>query len=596
MDDETAEIELLEQNLHKTRQISQRMTSILTSFDSRLVKLEKSILPLYTSTQILTKRGSNIESALQKIDEVASNQEGIAAEEALILRGPQPKQLDVYIDALERLNASIAFASAAENQRDTARLVETGAKKLAQFPPVGSDFQISVFPREELATLQPLVKFLRGLPLPATHPSHPAATVILSALKEAQRGYAEMRGNWARKCLEVYGRRVVDRAETTDGVMAGQDLGRWTSDLLDVIEEEYNLLTQLAPLPGQAHLPSTYMALLTPLTTLFNTTLSSLSTLIKRSLHKYTFHALACYSALSAFQVRWDDLITRRAERKENELKEGLHALRGVCLRSFPEFLADLKLAGLGKGGEIGTGCADFTITTVRYLEQLLVVRDAVGPALMLLGDGNWRMGDGIQAKPNKGKPAPGVRALTSLSRMQRRPAFGSVFLLNNTSYLCAKLLQPRSPLTEILSRPTQDAINSNFRTAKAGYFDSNFSPLLQALADDKDKPGSGGKAAAKEKFTRFFDLLEETKERHQLARVLDDDGEQREMLEDEVVKLVVPSLQRFTQRMREKEFSKSEFTGFFFLIDAICLNRESLQIHPNMTPEEVEAQIRSFY
>jgi hypothetical protein len=29
----------------------------------------------------------DIESALQKIDEVASNQEGIAAEEALILRG-----------------------------------------------------------------------------------------------------------------------------------------------------------------------------------------------------------------------------------------------------------------------------------------------------------------------------------------------------------------------------------------------------------------------------------------------------------------------------------------------------------------------------
>ena len=26
----------------------------------------------------------------------------------------------------------------------------------------------------------------------------------------------------------------------------------------------------------------------------------------------------------------------------------------------------------------------------------------------MLLGDGNWRMGDGIQAKPNQGKPAPG--------------------------------------------------------------------------------------------------------------------------------------------------------------------------------------------
>jgi exocyst complex protein 7 len=223
----------------------------------------------------------------------------------------------------------------------------------------------------------------------------------------------------------------------------------------------------------------------------------------------------------------------------------------------------------------------------------------------MLLGDGNWKMGDGVLAKPNKGKPAPGsesvliahytcklhhsppdaalvshppttddvvttlLGSLTSLARMQKRPSFGSVFLLNNTSYLCAKLLQPRSPVLEILTRQTQDAINSNFRTAKAGYFDSNFSPLLQALADDKDKSG-GGKAAAKEKFTRFFDLLEETRERHQLARVLEDDDDQREMLEDEVVKLVVPSLQRFTQKMREKEFSKSELQVSFFQSSSI--------------------------
>jgi len=367
------------------------------------------------------------------------------------------------------------------------------------------------------------------------------------------------------------------------------------SDLLDVIEEEYELLFQLAPLPSPSHLPSTYATFLTPLTALFNTTLSSLSTLIKRSLHKYTFHALTSYSSLSVHQDRWDELITRRAGRKENELKEDLHALRGVCLRSFPEFLADIKLAGLGKGGEVGTGCADFTVTTTRYLQQILEVRDAVGPILMVLGDGNWRMGDGVQPKPNQGKPAPGsegrliehytydvvntlIASLTALSRMQRRPAFGSVFLLNNTAYLCATLLAPRAPLLEILSRPTQETINSNFRTAKAGYFEANFSPLVQVLAEDKEKSGGAAKAAAKEKFTRFFDLLEEIRERHQLARVLEDDEEQRAMLEDEVVKLVVPSLQRFTQKMREKEFSKNPSK------------------YIKMTPEEVEAQIRSFY
>ncbi len=79
------------------------LAAILSGFDTRLAKLEKAILPLYNSTQLLTRRGNrksfvyslllqtyklvDIESALQKMDEIASNQEGIAAEEALILRG-----------------------------------------------------------------------------------------------------------------------------------------------------------------------------------------------------------------------------------------------------------------------------------------------------------------------------------------------------------------------------------------------------------------------------------------------------------------------------------------------------------------------------
>jgi exocyst complex protein 7 len=59
MDDEAADIELLEQHLIKTSSISQRMTSILTNFDSRLSRLEKSILPLHRSTQSLTRLGES---------------------------------------------------------------------------------------------------------------------------------------------------------------------------------------------------------------------------------------------------------------------------------------------------------------------------------------------------------------------------------------------------------------------------------------------------------------------------------------------------------------------------------------------------------
>ena len=153
------------------------------------------------------------------------------------------------------------------------------------------------------------------------------------------------------------------------------------------------------------------------------------------------------------------------------------------------------------------------------------------------------------------------IQSLISLSRTSKRPAFGAIFLLNNISFLRTQLLVERSEVTAILSRPSQDLLNSNFRIAKAGYFDANFSPLLQTLIDEKDK----GKSAVKEKFTRFFDLLDEVTERHQMARVLVDDPDGRATVADEAVKLVVPSLQRFIQRNLGKEFSKSESRQLIF-------------------------------
>ncbi|OCH84783.1 hypothetical protein OBBRIDRAFT_798791 [Obba rivulosa] len=603
MDDETAEIELLEQNLNKTRQISQRMTSILSSFDNRLVKLEKSILPLYTSTQELTRRAKNIDSALLKIDEIASYQEGVAAEEALILRGPQPGQLNTYTEVLQRLNASIAFGSSDGASRDTARLVETGSKKLMQLytklvaegssgsPINGPEFTFTPFSPQLLSAIRPLVSFLRTLPLPATHPSHPAAPAIQAALKEAQKGYGDMRGAWARKCLETYGKRIVERAETIDGVAAGREFGKWVENVLKVAEEEFNLLTELAPLPSQALLSDTYTTLITPLTTLFNSTISSLSALIKRSLHKYTFLALSMYSSMSAWQARWDDIMCRRAGRKESELKDGLHSIRASCLRSFPEFLADIRAAAATKTSELNTNVMDFVTSTVQYMEKIPEVRDAVAGALMTLGDGNWKMGEGTQVgKANKSADidertvlehylydviTATISTLVSLSKTGKRPAYGSIFLLNNVSYLRSHLVaKPRTDIPSLLSRPAQEMLQSNFRTAKAGYFDSNFSPLLQTLVDERDR----SKSATKEKFTRFYDLLEEVTERHRIAKVLQDDQEGRETVSDEAVKLVVPSLQRFIQRNGGKDFSKNP------------------QKYIKMSPDEVESLIKGFY
>ncbi|CAK5272103.1 unnamed protein product [Mycena citricolor] len=602
MEDETAEIELLEQNLNKTLQTSARMTAILNAFDTRLAKLERSIRPLYDSTQVLNRRAGNIEKALAKIDEVASNQEGIAAEEALILRGPQPNQLTTYTEALDRLNASIAFKSGDRDAQDTARLIETGAKKLAgTFTKLVAEASASsaAFPASTVATLRPLVAFIRTLPLPATHPSHPAAPAIMSALKDAQRGYADMRGNWARRALEAGGKRVVDRAESGESLVVGREFGDWVAGVLAVADEEYLLIKELSPLSSPNAVATSYNTLLNPILALFSTTLTSLVALIKRSLSKHAFLALAANEALLTLQDQWDVLLARRGSEnaKSNELKDGLGTLRGVCLRSFPEFLADIKMASLSKGGsDTSTATADFVVSAVKYLERLPDVQEAASSALLQLGDGNWKMGEGVQVgKGNKlgdgdeqvilehfvyDVITTAISSLTTISRTQRRGAYGSIYLLNNISYLRRSTLEAPSndALIDLLSKPTQDAINSASRTAKAGYFDANFSPLLQTLTDDAGAKGSSGKSAVKEKFTRFYELLDEVLERHKNARILEDDDEGREDVGEDVVKLVVPSLVRFTTKHKEKEFSKNP------------------QKYIKQSSEAVEAQLRAIY
>lgn len=607
MDDETAEIELLEQNLQKTRQISKRMTSILDSFDTRLAKLEKSILPLYTAAQILNRRSHNIDQALSKIDEMAGTQEDLIAEEAMILRGPQTDNSEMYKEALNRLNAKIAFNPDDLDLTKTARLVETGAKKLTQLYTTivaeGSSGATSKapgslstsFPSSLLSNLLPLVSYLHNLPLPSTHPSHPAAPAILSTLTEAQKGYADMRGNWSVKCLEGQGKRIVTRADTMDPISTGMEFGQWVKTLLAVAEDEYKLLKELSPLTKPESIASSYGALIKPILNLFGTVLNQLTTLIKKSLQKHSFLALSAYDALLQRQPSWEEVLLRRGSEyfdDKNELRDGLQALRQVCLRSFPEFLVDLKLGANNRDSDTSVQVVDLAVETVRYLERIPKVRTAVSSALLALGDGNWKMGEGVQV----GKTSQGgvidetvilehflydvvtnaINSLNAISRL-RRPAFGSIFLLNNISYLRHHLLQSSHPdLLPLISQPTIDTINSNWRTAKAAYFDTNFTQLMQAITDDpKEKTG---KSQAKEKFTRFFDLLEEVVERHRMAEVLGDDKEARDAVADEIVMLVIPSLNRFTQKQKEKEFSRNP------------------QKYIKQSPDDVEARLRNLY
>lgn len=55
-------------------------------------------------------------------------------------------------------------------------------------------------------------------------------------LRDAQKGYADMRGAFARRCLEPGARRAVERAEKAGGAAGARELGQWADDFLSVVE------------------------------------------------------------------------------------------------------------------------------------------------------------------------------------------------------------------------------------------------------------------------------------------------------------------------------------------------------------------------
>jgi exocyst complex component 7 len=131
-------------------------------------------------------------------------------------------------------------------------------------------------------------------------------------------------------------------------------------------QDEYNLLLSLAPLPAPTQIQATYSALLSSPCALLTSTLSSLIALVKRSLHRYTFLALSTLGALQASQPRWMTVLAWRTSKDGmDELRDSGNALKALVLRSFPEFLADVKAAALGsaKGGELSTNLADVTLS-----------------------------------------------------------------------------------------------------------------------------------------------------------------------------------------------------------------------------------------
>ncbi|KAK9704145.1 hypothetical protein QE152_g28470 [Popillia japonica] len=109
LEKEQSNLNILVERLAKSSQISNGIDTILNTFETRLSRLEDTILPVYNETENLHKTKQNIDKTLQLLDNVISYYEVSSNVEDVIEKGPSVVtdggiDLEIYLKSLNRLS------------------------------------------------------------------------------------------------------------------------------------------------------------------------------------------------------------------------------------------------------------------------------------------------------------------------------------------------------------------------------------------------------------------------------------------------------------------------------------------------------------
>ncbi|XP_065419495.1 exocyst complex component 7 isoform X13 [Chrysemys picta bellii] len=101
-------LSFIRESLEKSDQLTKNMVSILSSFESRLMKLENSIIPVHKQTENLQRLQENVEKTLSCLDHVISYYHVAKDTEKIIKEGPTGR-LEEYLGCMARIQKAVEY-------------------------------------------------------------------------------------------------------------------------------------------------------------------------------------------------------------------------------------------------------------------------------------------------------------------------------------------------------------------------------------------------------------------------------------------------------------------------------------------------------
>ncbi|XP_078385210.1 exocyst complex component 7 isoform X3 [Cetorhinus maximus] len=98
----------IRESLEKSDQLTKNMVSILSSFESRLMQLENSIIPVHKQTENLQRLQDNVDKTLSCLDHVISYYHVAKDTEKIIKEGPAGR-LEEYLSCMARIQKAVEY-------------------------------------------------------------------------------------------------------------------------------------------------------------------------------------------------------------------------------------------------------------------------------------------------------------------------------------------------------------------------------------------------------------------------------------------------------------------------------------------------------
>ncbi|XP_041818323.1 exocyst complex component 7 isoform X5 [Chelmon rostratus] len=604
-------LSFIRENLEKSDQLTKGMVSILSSFESRLMQLENSIIPVHKQTENLQRLQENVDKTLSCMDHVISYYHVAKDTDRIIREGPTGR-LDEYLACIAKIQKAVEYFQ--DNNPDSPELntvkarFEKGKELLeAEFRSLLTRYSKPVPPilildaisaDEELEVQEEVV--LEHLPEAVLQDIICIAgwLVEYGRNQDFMNVYFQIRSNQLDRSIKglkdhfrknsassgiLYSPAVQTKRKDTPTKKAPKRPGK--DDVLDIeidsyihcisafvklAQSEYALLTEIIP---EHHQKKTFDSLIQEALDNLMLEGDNIVSAARRAILRHDYSAvLTIFPILRHLKMNkseFDSTLQGTAASTKNKLPTLITSMETIGAKALEEFADSIKNDpdkeyNMPKDGTVH----ELTSNAILFLQQLLDFHETAGAMLAsqetssassYTSDFNKRLLSAYICKVLGNLQLN----LLSKSKVYEDPALSAIFLHNNYNYILKSL--EKSELIQLVTVTQKKAENSYRELIEQQIYmyksswlkvtehltDRNM-PVFQPGAKLKDKE----RQVIKDKFKGFNDGLEELCKTQKGWAI--PDKEQRDFIRQAQKKVVSDAYRTFLQRCANISFTKN--------------------------------------